>query len=168
MISSSRRSVGFIHESCNYWINTLNCDDYVLCILQEGYKVAFVSHPPLECYEKNNLSSLNSTAFVEAEITSLLDKGLIMESSMRTIYCSPFTVVHGKKDRLVLNLSHCINKHVKSPHFKIDDLKSSEVGTRNFFLSPQFAFPQFFLHFHYHNSVNFPNFPSPLSLICYC
>ena len=103
----------------------LDCDSYALRILEEGYKVAFKSTPPSHYFERNNLSARRSPNFVESEIQNLLDKNLIVECFSRPSFCNPLTVVHGKKDRLVLDLSRCVNKHVKSPHFKIDDLQKA-------------------------------------------
>ena len=67
--------VGRLKSCINKW-NTTDAINYIIDVIQNGYKLPFVHIPP-SCSLLNNASSRNHSDFVSAEIHKLLELGCI-------------------------------------------------------------------------------------------
>ena len=93
-------------KSCyHYWKYELKASDFVLDVIDSGYKIPFVFTPP-PFSAKNNKSSLSHPDFVESASLELLRKRCVIETDSIPYCCNPLTVAHGRKLRLVLDLRH--------------------------------------------------------------
>jgi hypothetical protein len=104
-----------------YWKSVLGASDFVLDIIESGYKIPFL-YAPTSFFAKNNRSSLDHPAFVQSAISELLLKRCIVEVATPPYCCNPLTVAKGKKLRLVLDLRHP-NQFVVKSKFKYEDLR---------------------------------------------
>lgn len=104
-----------------YWKNVLKASEFVIDVIESGYKIPFVETPP-PFYAKNNRSSLDHPEFVKSAILDLLRKHCIAEVDTPPHCCNPLTVAKGKKLRLVLDLRHP-NQFIFKTKFKYEDLR---------------------------------------------
>ena len=117
---------GRFEKSAYFWETCLQAQDFVLCIIKEGYRFPFGRYPS-PCFLVNNKSSLGHPHFVQRAILELLANCCIQEHSAPPFCVNPITVAEGKKLRLVIDLRH-INQCLVLPKFKSEDLRSlSEV-----------------------------------------
>ena len=70
---------GRLRNSVEIW-RKINAPEFVLDIIQHGYKLPFLESPP-RAYFSNNKSALSEKNFVADAVLELLDKGLITECS---------------------------------------------------------------------------------------
>ena len=73
--------VGSLKNRLNEW-RLITDNQYILDILENGYKIPFKTEPE-QIYINNNKSSLKNKDFVASEITNLLNKGCIKEVSTK-------------------------------------------------------------------------------------
>jgi hypothetical protein len=107
---SDKSPIGGLRASINQW-KLAGASEYVLDVIENGYKIPFLTQPESVCL-KNNKSALDNSDFVRSEISKLLDKGCISEVSDRPLVVNPLTVSCKKdKKRLVLDCRH-INPHM--------------------------------------------------------
>ena len=111
---------GKLKPCLSYWKNDLKASDFVLDLINYGYKIPFAIVPPPFC-AKNNKSSLDHPDFVESAISDLLVKQCVIEQKTRPYCCNPLTVSESKKLRLVLDLRHP-NQFITKFKFKYEDL----------------------------------------------
>ena len=74
----------------NFWKN-IDCYDYILDTIYNGYRIPFFSTPPSICLS-NNRSAVNHSEFVVEAIHDLLIKGLIEECESKPIVVNPLIV----------------------------------------------------------------------------
>ena len=69
--------MGRLRNSIDFW-RKINASEFVLEIIQYGYKLPFVETPP-RAFFKNNKSALSESRFVSDAVLDLLGKGLVAE-----------------------------------------------------------------------------------------
>ena len=125
---------GKLKPQLTYWKTVLKASNFIVDVIESGYKIPFIFDPP-PFYAPNNRSSLEHSKFVQSAIADLLRKRCIAE-----IYsphcCNPLTVAKGKKLRLVLDLRHP-NQFVYKSKFKYEDLKhiSQVLDYKQYYIS---------------------------------
>ena len=112
-------------EYFDYWRDTLKASDYILSVLQEGYKFPFDAIPP-ESYCRNNKSFLQNRDFGYAELLRLEALGCITRVSSKPYLVLPLSVVFSKKLRLVVDASRHLNPYIKDLKIKLEDLDVGE------------------------------------------
>ena len=112
---------GNLRRHKNYWRDVLVANSFVIDIIENGYKIPFLSSPQ-PCKLKNNKSALAEPKFVEESIAELLKYNRIYEVK------DPFLINQLKaedskgKKRLILDLRH-VNNFVYKQKIKFDDWK---------------------------------------------
>ena len=108
-----------MRQNVQFW-RDINANDFILSVIEFGYKLPFKSLPFSECL-KNNKSSLNHPDFVVKTINDLLNADMIFECKQRPFVVNPLTVADNTtKLRLVLDLRH-VNEFVILEHIKFED-----------------------------------------------
>ena len=100
-------------------------DQWVLSVIEEGYKLEFSCHPPQTGIKQTSVQRENLN-ILEAEVEDLLRKDAIEMVPLQEINCgfySTFFLVPKKngKMRPVINLRP-LNKYLRKTHFKMDTL----------------------------------------------
>ena len=100
-------------------------DQWVLSVIEEGYKLEFSGHPPQTGIKQTSVQRENLN-ILEAEVEDLLRKDAIEMVPFQEINCgfySTFFLVPKKngKMRPVINLRP-LNKYLRKTHFKMDTL----------------------------------------------
>ncbi len=105
-----------------FW-HKIGANPTVLSVIQEGYRIPFISPPP-PMFSTNNRSAILENAFVVESILDLLNSGRIVEKNEPSFVVNPLSVAYqaSHKRRLILDLSR-INKFLPKVHFKLDDWK---------------------------------------------
>ena len=111
-----------------FW-KDIKASPFVLDILENGYSIPFISIP-ISKFNRNNKSARDNLDFETEAVSELLEKGCVVEASIRPHVINPLSVAinsSGKK-RLILDL-HEVNLHVMHYFHKGDfmfkfDLKS--------------------------------------------
>lgn len=113
--------VGSLKKHLNMWKSCAG--DYIVDIIQNGYKLPFKTVPPEVCLN-NNKSARDNAQFVQSEIFNLLNKGVITQVNFKPLIVNPLTVAYNKtgKPRLVLDCRH-INSHLHLFKVKFDDIR---------------------------------------------
>ena len=126
--------------------------DFILDIIEHGYKLPFYSTPP-SVYLPNNRSAVKHSDFVVQAIGDLLSRGLIVECSERPFVVNPLTVSvqNSCKKRLILDVRH-VNKHLWKTSFKFEDIRTAMLYIKEHY----FCF-KFDLHSAYHHVDIFEN-----------
>lgn len=95
---------GNLKKHSSYWKNVLHANDFIMNVIDFGYRIPFFSDPP-SVFLKNNRSALQHSEFVENSIQELLSKNCITEVKC-TFVVNPLTVSVNSsgKERLVLDL----------------------------------------------------------------
>jgi len=115
--------VNSLRENYQFW-EANGAPASVLSVIREGYKLPF-SEFPNPYFKKNNKSALQNEKFVETEILSLLDKGVIRELAHCQSHVNPLTVASNKeKLRLILDLSF-LNTHLNIPSVKYEGVETA-------------------------------------------
>ena len=111
-----------LKERICFW-QRIGANNFVLDIIEQGYKIPFYSIPERSCLE-NNVSAINESAFVTEVIEDLLIRKLIVKCDYQPNVVNPLTVSvqsNGKK-RLILDL-RVVNKHVWKQSVRYDDIE---------------------------------------------
>ena len=94
-----------------YWRDVIKAPPSVLNVIEDGYRIDFVTTPP-PCHFKNNKSAMRNQDFVTQAVTELLELNVIEETECVPYFCSPLSVAeNGKKLRLILALS-ILNEYI--------------------------------------------------------
>ena len=101
---------GRLTKCKQWWFDNLYLSNFVISILEYGYKIPLAVEPPM-CKLKNNASALDNSQFVIKAIEDLLKFTCVTEYAVQPHCCNPLTVVEVKK-RLVLDLSRSVNPYV--------------------------------------------------------
>ena len=116
---------GNLKRHISFWQN-INAHPMVLDVIENGYKIPFISEPDSKVF-KNNRSALDNSDFVLQEISELLKSGCIKQVSYTPRNVNPLSVAtqrSGKK-RLILDLRF-INKHIYKQHVKFEDWRVAQ------------------------------------------
>jgi ribonuclease HI len=117
---------GNLAKHIDFWENVLNAKEHILECIRSGYSIPFINIPS-PCHYKNNCSAILNSNFVDSEITSLLDKGIIIDyGTTAPTIVNPLTVstnASGKK-RLILDL-RWVNKHIEKFKFKLEGMQKA-------------------------------------------
>ena len=102
-----------------FWRDVVRAPQFVLDIIQNGYKILF-QESPLPYLIENRSSALHQRA-----ISELLTHGCIRETPVYPQFCNPLHVAvqSSGKLRLILDLSH-LNKFIVKKSFKYEDLRT--------------------------------------------
>ena len=113
-----------------FWLDRLKPDAWTVKVVEEGYKLPFLSEPT-EYFEEINKSAREEAPFLKEEVVQLQKKGVVKRVKERPHCCSPLTVACRKlasgkvKCRLCLDLSRKVNKHLKKEGVKLATLQKS-------------------------------------------
>ena len=101
---------GRLGEHSDFWLTKLEASDFVMGIVQHGYRIPFLARPP-PVFRFNHQSALQNGQFVSSEIDNLVEKRCICSCNEPPLVCSPLSVVQNDKgkQRLVVDL-HCVNQ----------------------------------------------------------
>jgi hypothetical protein len=122
------RPVGSIHESINFWKETLDEDKYVEGILKHGYKipVKMTDDKAATVYrKKNNKSARGDSSYIRGKVTRLVAKGQVIKVAEPPRCTNPLRVAYkinadgSVKNRLVIDLSRWVNKCVVPNSYKM-------------------------------------------------
>ena len=88
----------------------LGADDYIINVVEHGYKLVFDSLPP-DSFSRNNKSALDNKDFVYNELLRLEELGCIKRVNIQPRVVVPLSVVYSKKWRLVVDASRTLNPY---------------------------------------------------------
>ena len=118
----------YIGQKSEFWKTILKADKYILDMLENGYKLPFMSGQEPERYrEKNNKSAMKHMGFAVSEVEKWAKKRVVLEVYTEPWCVSPLTVAERmigeqEKLRLCLDLSRYINKLLKKEAVKLAGL----------------------------------------------
>ncbi len=94
-------------KACHQFWKDIDCNEFVWNIVNNGYKLPFMSLPP-PIFLKNNASAIKHSQFATTAIYELLLKHLVVEVDVPPTVVNPLTVAGSSsgKLRLVLDLRH--------------------------------------------------------------
>ena len=134
-ISPSISVCGNIHRASflPFWRDTLKCGSWHLGVLQDQYKLEFMTEvTPYE--EKNNLSARNNPAFVRDQLDAMCSAGLICQVAVKPFCVYPLTVASrelpdgSQKLRLCFDGSRHVNRLLKPMKVKLSRFpKAAEI-----------------------------------------
>ena len=118
--SSVISPVGRLRSCLPAW-KEINSNEYVLRIIEKGYKLPLKTIPG-KVLLQNNKSARDNPKFVSQEIEKLRIKGCISQVNHQPEVVNPLTVAYNKtnKPRLVLDCRH-VNPHLFQFKFKYED-----------------------------------------------
>lgn len=131
MVSKSNDDIekfeaGRIRNYLANWKN-ITTDPYLLLIVKYGYKLEFNGDPPFQTKRPLPINfSTEERKIVDAEITKLLKKKVILESFPEKGEFVSRIFLRPKRDltfRMILDLSR-LNRHLEYHHFKMEGLKT--------------------------------------------
>ena len=116
---------GRLRQNIQFWKDTLQANDFIIDVIENGYKIPFYSMP-MRTILPNNKSAMADSAFVSEAVQNLLTRGLIEKCVDHNIpyVINPLSVSvqsSGKK-RLILDL-RVVNKHLWKQTVKYEDLR---------------------------------------------
>ena len=113
---------GHLKENANFWSEELEASNFVLGIVNEGYRLPFFTTPD-PIFQFNHRSAIDNASFVEASIAELLRDRCIVEGDDCPTVCSPLQVVSSArgKRRLVIDLRY-VNQFLWKDKFKYEGL----------------------------------------------
>ena len=104
----------------DFWLNTLNPDDFVRDTILHGYSLPLREEPP-ESFEPNNRSAREDMEFVRSEVKRLEALNCIAKTPVRPWLVLPLSSVFSKKKRLVVDGSRCLNPYLRSRAVRLAD-----------------------------------------------
>ena len=115
---------GKLRANFPFWRDVVRASEFVLDIIQNGYKILF-RESPLPFSIENRSSALHRRSFVQGAISELLTRGCIREAPVYPQFCNPLHVAvqSSRKLRLILDLSH-LNKFIVKKFVKYKDLRT--------------------------------------------
>jgi hypothetical protein len=81
---------GRLKEHITFWIK-IGAPNFVLSIIQEGYKIPFIEIPPV-AYLRNNKSTLRHKDFVQQAISELLQSKRVIKTNSMPHVVNPLSV----------------------------------------------------------------------------
>jgi hypothetical protein len=108
-------ALGHLKSRVSFWENTLDASDFVLGIIEDGYRLPFIRFPP---HVSMDWSAFESGDCVSNSVRELVLANCIMESDSCRLVCSPLQVVTNArgKQRLVIDLRY-INQYLNQYKF---------------------------------------------------
>lgn len=99
----------------------IGANKFILNIIEQGYKLPFISTPKAK-YFKNNQSAIANSGFVSSTIDDLLNCGSAIEVEHKPLVVSPLSVAFSSsgKKRLILDLRY-VNEHLHKEFVSFDD-----------------------------------------------
>ena len=118
--TTSHKVKGSLKRHITFWQN-IDASEFVLSIIQDGYKIPFIEEPPI-LHAKNNKSALTHKEFVQQSISELLESGRIIQTEDKPHVVNPLSVSvqPSGKLRLILDLQH-VNNYVHKNNIKYED-----------------------------------------------
>ena len=115
---------GKLHANFTFWRDTIQASDFVLDIIQNGYKILFMESP-LPFSIENGSSALRRDSFVREAISELMARGCVREVQEYPQFCNRLHVAvqSSGKLSLILDLSH-LNKFVVKKSVKYENLRT--------------------------------------------
>ena len=117
---------GKLRANLPFWRDTVRASDFVLDIIENGYKILF-RESPLPYSIENRSYVLIHRGFVQEAVSVLFTRGCIREVSVYPRFCNLLHVaVHAQssgKLRLILDLSY-LNKFIFKKSVKYEDLRT--------------------------------------------
>ena len=103
---------GKLRANFPFWRDVVGASEFVLDIIQNGYKILF-RESPFPYSIENRSSALHRRAFVQGAISELLTRGCIREVPVSPQFCNPLHVAVQSSGKLglILDLSH-LNKFI--------------------------------------------------------
>ena len=123
--AQDNRVKGNLKRNIKFW-RSINANEKVCNIIENGYKIPFVETPNSVVFE-NNKSAIENSDFVIESIQNLVKLGTAVEKDDAPLVVSPLSVSirsSGKK-RLILDLRY-INSHLYKEYIKFDDWSAME------------------------------------------
>ena len=114
---------GKLRACASFWRDTICASEFVLDIIEHGYKIPFKITPPPYSIE-NRSSATRRDSFVREAISELLARGCVREVANYPEFCNPLHVAvqSSGKLRLILDLSY-LNSFVVKQSIKYEDLR---------------------------------------------
>lgn len=139
---------GSLKRHLEYW-KAINTSDFLLDIIEDGYKIPFVSTPPI-MYSKNNNSALNESEFVNKAIKELIDNQCVIKVTYTPHVVNPLTVAQNSagKKRFILDL-RLVNLHIRKQKIQFEDYKTAS----QFFKHNAYMFKWDFRSGYYHIDI---------------
>lgn len=112
---------GKLKPNLEFWKNVLKAPQYILDVIEHGYKLPFMELPKSNI-TKNNTSATENTEFVSESLRELLTDGSIKQVEYIPRVVNPLSVAinsEGKK-RLILDLRY-VNAHLFKESVSFDD-----------------------------------------------
>lgn len=115
---------GKLRANFPFWRDAVRASEFVLDIIQNGYKILF-RESPLPYSIENRSSALQQRRFVQGAISELMTRGCIREVPVYPQFCNPLhvTVQSSDKLKLILELSQ-LNKFIIKKSVKCEDLRT--------------------------------------------
>ena len=123
-IEDPSRIQGKLRAHFLFWHDVVRASEFVLDIIQNGYKILF-RELPLPYLIENRSSALHQRSFVQEAISYLLIRGYIRVTPVYPQFCNPLHVAvqSSGKLRLILDSSH-LNKFIVKKSVKYEDLRT--------------------------------------------
>ena len=113
---------GRLRACSDFWADTLKPSSFVQEVVNQGYRLPFVSYPA-PTFMKNHSSAFENREFVQMAIEELVVANCVVECSECPTVCSPLLVVKNAKGklRLVIDL-RVVNQCLPKQKFKYEGL----------------------------------------------
>jgi hypothetical protein len=126
---------GSLHRHLNWWQSNITNNE-ILQIIAEGYRLPLVAIPEKSVI-KNNRSARDNVAFVDKELETLLENGVVkrVHTVPHVVNALSVATNHSGKQRLVLDLRN-VNPLLSVAAFKYEDIQiASNYFVPNCFLA---------------------------------
>jgi hypothetical protein len=139
------RVKGSLRKHLDWWQTNIN-NPNIVQIVAEGYRLPLIKKPDIVIL-KNNRSARENEQFVDSELASLLESGVIhhVTSQPHVINALSVATNHSGKQRLVLDL------RTVNPLLNVDSFKYEDIQTVSNYLQPGCYFASFDLKQGYHH-----------------
>ena len=114
----------------NFWKNSLKANEFIMDIIDNGYKIPFVETPP-SSFSENNRSAIVNISFVKAELDRWERLGVIQRVTEKPYIVLPLSLVHSNKPRLVIDASRGLNPFVEDRAVKLTTLQKENEGVKS-------------------------------------
>ena len=111
---------GRLKSALHFWREEIKAPHSILSIIEQGYKIEFLTEPPSMSF-LNNKSALQQKTFVSEAVGELLKQKLVKEVEKEPYIVSPLSVAkNGDKLRLILDFS-ILNEYIPYEMIKLED-----------------------------------------------
>ena len=125
---------GNVHRAAyrEFWKSQIQPDEWVLQVLEEGYRLPFKDGEPHQAYrERNNKSAMDNLPFLRQEVLKYKSRGVVQQWDVPPLYVSPLTVASRElpleetKNRMCIDLSRWINKWLNKENVTLTSLEKA-------------------------------------------